>query len=200
MAYRDFKRDDLRQKFGIQEIGLYLFDVSKIERIEPSEKLKTDMVEARYINLSTEKAVSERLISPVLVEVRKRNNNFQIFSGEIITGDKKLGLNGEIDFVFAKTPITTKPETPIFCVTESKLGKVQEAFSQATAQMLGVQLFNKKYGSDIEIIHSIVTDGKTWRILKLENKQVLVDQNEFSTENLSLLLGVLQEIVDFYKK
>ena len=200
MAYRDFKMKDLEQKFGIQEIGIELFDVSKIKKIEPTDKLKTDLLEARYINLSTEKAVSERLVSPILVEVRKRNNDFQIFSGEIIEGDKKLGLNGEIDFIFAKTPITTKPKTPIFCVTESKLGRVTEAFPQATAQMIGVRLFNKNNNGHEETIHAIVTDGKTWRILRLEGNNVFIDQNDFSTENISLLLGVLQEIVNFYKK
>ena len=159
-----------------------------------------DLADARFINLSTEKAVSERLVAPILVEIRKLNKDFQIFSGEILTGDKKQGLNGEIDFVFAKTPITTKPETPIFCVTESKLGKVPQAFPQATAQMLGVRLFNQHYGSNIDIIHAIVTDGTTWRILKLENKTLYVDSTDFLITDLSTLLGVLQRIIDFYKK
>ena len=200
MAYRDFKRDDLKQKFGLQEIGTDIFDVTKIKLVQPSEKLKMDIADAQLINLSTEKAISERLVSPILAEIRRNNKDFQIFSGEIITGDKKLGLNGEIDFIFAKTPITTKPDTPIFCVTESKIGRVIEAFPQAMSQMLGVRLFNKNRNSDIEIIHSIVTDGTTWRIMKLEGNTVFVDQTNFSTQNLPVLLGVLQEVVNFYKK
>ena len=200
MAYRDFKMDDLERKFGVQEVGTDLYDVSKIIPIEPSDKLNADILEARHINLSTEKAVSERLVAPVLVEIKKRNMDFQIFSGETILGDKKLGLNGEIDFVFTKLPITTKPKTPIFCVTESKLGKVPEAFAQATAQMLGVRLFNKNHNFPIETIHAIVTDGRTWRILKLEGSTVFIDQTDFSTDKMPILLGVLQTIVDFYKK
>jgi hypothetical protein len=200
MAYRDFKREDLRIKFAVNEVGTDIFDVSKIKLIPPSEKLKMDIIDAQLINLSTEKAISERLVAPVLAEVRRNNKDFQIFSGETITGDKKLGLNGEIDFIFARTPITTKPDTPIFCVTESKIGRVIEAFPQAMAQMLGVRYFNKNRGSDIEIIHSIVTDGTTWRIMKLEGNTVFVDQTNFSTQNLPILLGVLQKVVDFYKK
>lgn len=200
MAYRDFKKEDLRQQFGIQENGVYLFRIPQILPINPTDKLKADLEDAQLINISTEKAVSERIVAPVLAEIRKRNVDCQIFSGEIITGDKKLGLNGEIDFIFAKTPITTKPETPIFCVTESKIGRVIEAFPQAMAQMLGVRFFNKKYDNSIDTIYGIVTDGTTWRILKLEGQTVFVDQNNFSINNLSILLGVLQEIVDFYKK
>ena len=109
-------------------------------------------------------------------------------------------INGQIDFIFAKTPITTKPNTPIFCVTESKIGRVIEAFPQAIAQMLGVREFNKSHDKDIVTIHAIVTDGKTWRILKLLNQNALVDQTDYSTDNLPILLGVFQEIIDFYKK
>ena len=200
MAYRNFKMRDLKEKFGIQEIGTDLFKVAAIKPIEPSLNLINKLADAPFITLSTEKAVSEQLVAPVLVEVAKLNDFVQIFSGETITGDKSLGLNGEIDFVFAKIPITTKPDTPIFCVVEAKIGRVIEAFPQATAQMLGVRYFNKKYGNPIETVHSIVTDGTTWRILKLEGEIVFVDQNNFSTNNLPVLLGVLQEIVNFYKK
>lgn len=156
--------------------------------------------DAQYINLSTEKALSECIVSPILVELRKRNDDYQVFSGEIIMGDKALGLNGEIDFVFAKIPITSKPETPIFCVVEAKIGRVLEAFPQAMAQMLGVRYFNKKHDNPIDTVHSIVTDGTTWRILKLEGQTAFVDLTNFSTNDLPTLLGVLQEIIDFYKK
>lgn len=200
MAYRDFKREDLKTKFGIQESGVYLFDEEKIRKIAPSESLLIKLGDAKYVNLSTEKALSECVVSPILVEIRKHNADYQIFSGETITGDKSLGLNGEIDFLFAKIPITTKPDTPIFCVVEAKIGRVIEAFPQATAQMLGVRFFNKKYGNPIEIVHAIVTDGTTWRVLKLEDQTLFVDQNSFSINNLPVLLGVLQAIVDFYKK
>ena len=119
MAYRDFKMDDLEKKFGIREIGTSFLDVLKIKLIEPSDKLKSDIFEARLITLSTEKAVSERLVVPVLAEMKKLNDEFlQVFSGEIIQGDKTQGLNGEIDFIMSKTPETTKPKNPIFCITE----------------------------------------------------------------------------------
>ena len=124
MAYRDLKMKDLGVKFGIQEIGTKLFDVSKIKKITPSDKLLSDLADAEYITLSTEKAVSERLVSPVLVEIAKLNEDLQIFSGEIIVADKANGLNGELDFIFARKPWTRKPKNPLLCVTESKLGLI----------------------------------------------------------------------------
>ena len=94
MAYRDFKIETLEQKFGIREIGIQLFETKKVKRVEPSEKLKMDLEDANIITLSTEKAVSERLVAPILAEIGKRNDFIQIFSGEIIVGDKKERQNG----------------------------------------------------------------------------------------------------------
>ena len=199
MAYRDFSLDMLEKQFGIREIGTILFNPNTITRIEPSDKLKADLEDAGIITLSTEKAVSERLVSPILAEIGKRNNFIQIFSGEIIVGDKKSGLNGEIDFLFARTPWTLKPKNPLLCVTESKLGFVDRGVDQAAAQMLGVKFFNQHRGYIVKVVHGVVTDGKSWRFLKLEDDNLYVDKSNYSTADLPLVLGVLQEIIDFYK-
>ena len=200
MAYRNFKIAELQAKFGIQEIGSQLFDPAKIRRIEPSAKLLSDLADAELITLSTEKAVSERLVSPVLAEIAKHNDFLQIFSGEIIDADKKVGLNGEIDFVFSRLPWTRKPQNPLLCVTESKLGLINSGVDQAAAQMLGIRTFNKIRNFTDMIVHGAVTDGTSWRFLKLLDNDLLVDRHVYSTVDLPLLLGVLQEIVDFYKK
>ena len=200
MAYRNFKIAELQAKFGIREIGSQLFDPAKIRRIEPSAKLLSDLADAELITLSTEKAVSERLVSPVLAEIAKHNDFLQIFSGEIIDADKKVGLNGEIDFVFSRLPWTRKPQNPLLCVTESKLGLINSGVDQAAAQMLGIRTFNKIRNFTDMIVHGAVTDGTSWRFLKLLDNDLLIDRHVYSTVDLPLLLGVLQEIVDFYKK
>lgn len=201
MAYRDFHMEDLEEKFNIEEKIIELFNPSKIKHIEPSKKLREDLTDARLITLSTEKALSERMVSPILAEMKKLNDDFlQIFSGEIIKADSSIGLNGEIDFLFSKTPETTKPKNPIFCITEAKIGLIDKAFPQAIAQMIGVRLFNKNKNHELAAVHGSVTDGKSWRFLKLEGNNIYIDKNEFATNELPLLLGVLQEIINFYKK
>lgn len=200
MAYRDFKMDDLEQKFHIREIGKEIFNPSKIVRVQPSDKLLSVLEDAELIPLSTEKALSEQVIAPILVEMKRRNPMIEIYSGEIINGDKKLGLNGEIDFIFSKQPRTIKPKSPIFCVTESKLSLVERAVPQAVAQMLGVRLFNQNKGVTYTTIHGIVTDGTTWLILQLNKNDLYVDSHRYSRGDLPLLLGVLQSIIDYYKE
>ena len=200
MAYRDFKMEDLERKFHIREIGKEIFIPTQINNIEPSDKLKIDIIESRYITLSTKKAVSERLVSPILVEIKKRNLDIiQIFSGEIIKADASQGLNGEIDFVFSRTPETLKPKNPLLIVREAKLGLIDGSVDQAAAQMIGMRVFNEKKGHPEEVIYGSVTDGITWRFLKLEGNNFYVDTHKFTIDNLPLLLGVLQKIIDFYK-
>jgi hypothetical protein len=201
MAYRDFKMKDLEDKFGIEEVSTSVFDFNKISKIEPSNNLKRSISEAGYITLSTELAISARIVAPILADLRRNNDRFQIFSGESIEGNKKLGLNGIIDFIFASVPITSAPNTPIFLLLkQSKSKNLKTVYPKAISQMLGIRYFNKIRNSDIETIHAVVTDGTTWHILKLKGNNVLVDQHNYTTENLSLLLGVLQEIINFYKK
>jgi hypothetical protein len=112
-----------------------------------------------------------------------------------------MGLNGELDFIISRRPWTRKPQNPLLCVTESKLGLINSGVDQATAQMLGLRIFNQNNGYNDElIIHGAVTDGTSWRFLKLEGTDLFLDMHVYSTEKLPLLLGVLQEIVNFYKK
>jgi predicted metalloendopeptidase len=201
MAYRYFKTKDLEEKFGIEEVVTNVFDYQKISKKEPSDNLKRSISEAGYLTLSSKLAISAQIVAPVLAELRKNNDKFQIFSGESIVGDKKLGLNGLTDFIFASTPMTSLPNTPIFLlIKQSKSANLKTVYPKAIAQMLGIRYFNKIRSSDIETIHAVVTDGTTWHILKLEGNNVLIDKHNYSTENLPLLLGVLQEIINFYKK
>jgi hypothetical protein len=58
---------------------------------------------AMAIAVGTEKARSELLISPVLVEVREiLNRTISIFSGTDFTVDDTVGLNGICDFLISR--------------------------------------------------------------------------------------------------
>ena len=134
--------------------------------------------------------------TPAITSVTPTNPN-QV---EIIKADSKQGLNGEIDFIIARTPETLKPKNPLLIVTESKLGLIDGSVNQAAAQMIGIRVFNENRHYERTAIYGAVTDGGTWRFLKLDENNFYVDTNKFTTDKLPLLLGVLQEIVSFYKK
>lgn len=198
MAYRDFREKDLKEKFKLKQKIQPIFD-TKIEPLEPSERLKANLEDAKLITLSTEKALSERVIAPILAEIKRLNpHQIQIFSGEIINADKNVGLNGEIDFIITRSTDTIEPQAPILLVTEAKIGRVEKAIPQAIAQMLGASVFNRNNNENVAAIHSIVTDGTSWLFLKLVDLQVFINDKMYYTNDLNNLLGALQKLINFY--
>jgi hypothetical protein len=165
-----------------------------------SQRLTLNMQAAEMMNLTTEKAVCEHLVSPVLTELRLNNENVvDFYSGEQLNVDSLRDLNGEIDFLFSKASESLGFEAPILCITEAKIGLIDKGIPQAAAQMYGVRLFNEKEGKPLKTVYGAVTDGKTWRFLKLEEDILYTDLTIYYLDNLPLLLGTLQWIIDFYK-
>jgi hypothetical protein len=200
MAYRKFKLAELESKFGIQNRLIDWLDLSTIAPIQPSDFLQMAMKKANIAPLSTEKALSERVISPIMTEIFELNlGTIQLFSGEIINVDESQGLNGEIDFLFNFRPYSATPETPIFSITESKIGMLNKAWAQAAAQMLGVSILNQKQNHPLEIVFGGVTDGNSWQFMKLEHKIVHIHPTVIPLAHLPLILGVFQYFIDVYK-
>lgn len=198
MAYRDFREKDLKEKFKLKQKIQPIFD-TEIEPLAPSERLKANLEDAKLITLSTEKALSERIIAPILAEIKRLNpHQIQIFSGEIINADKNMGLNGKIDFIITRSTDTIEPQAPILLVTEAKIGRVEKAIPQAIAQMLGASVFNQNNNENVAAIHSIVTDGTSWLFLKLTDLQVFINDKMYYTNDLNNLLGALQKLINFY--
>ena len=198
MAYRDFTFSDLYIKFGTEQSRKKLFD--KIVPQQPSDLLVAFLDTASDAALSTEKAVSEALVYPILQEIRLRNRaELKLFSGENLLGDKSKGLNGECDFILSKSPKTLDLGFPIINITEAKQGDIENLKSQAAAQLLGARLFNEHHGNPTETIYGACTSGFTWVFLKLERNEIVIDSDRYSISNLPQLLGVLQTIIDLSK-
>jgi hypothetical protein len=71
--------------------------------------------------LLSEKARSERIVSPILFECWEQNHEtFGIYSGINLEADSENGLNGECDFIIAARADTYTVESPIFMLIEAK--------------------------------------------------------------------------------
>lgn len=65
-------------------------------------------------SVGSEKARSELIISPILIEVRRIfNQEISIFSGEDFTVDELSGLNGICDFLISRSPEILSIEAPV---------------------------------------------------------------------------------------
>ena len=200
MAYRDFKFSDLEEKLGIKQQRKKLF--AQPNSVTPSGWLQeTIQIAQDTLVMTTEKAVSEGLVAPILQEIARHNpKKLQLFSGEILMADKSKGLNGECDFVFTKTHGSLQLQKPIIQITEAKKNDMNDlrSLSQTAAQMVGARIFNQKATKPIETIYGACTNGYEWIFLKLEGQTVFVDTDRYNLVNLPQLLGILQTMVDFY--
>lgn len=199
MAYRKYTSQKIRTELGLELEQEKMFINQKIDLIKPSQRLELVLETANQMALTTEKAVCEHLVSPILTEIQLRNKGIILFSGEQLNVDSSRNLNGEIDFLFTKTKNFLAIESPILCITEAKIGLIDKGIPQAAAQMYAVRLFNEKEGKPLKTVYGAVTDGKTWRFLKLEEQILYTDLEILYLDNLPLLLGTLQWIIDFYK-
>lgn len=199
MAYSKFTFLDLENKFGIQQSFRNLFDTSKIVPIEPSAYLIETLERQRYIPTKTEKARNEFIIAPILAEIKLRNKEtIQLFSGEEMMADRKLKLNGEVDFTFVHHPYAAEMRDPIFSVTEAKKGAIEDGWAQNAAQLYGARVFNQNHNDPVSDVYGAVSNGFDWQFLFLEGNTIYIDEKVFSITNLPLLLGILQSIVNKY--
>jgi hypothetical protein len=209
MAYSNFTLRKVKQEFGltIQEQGSFLPEITPIPPSDYlAETLRRNL--AMAIAVGTEKARSELLISPVLVEVREiLNRTVSIFSGTDFTVDDTVGLNGICDFLISRSSEQLLIEAPVVAIVEAKkddlnsgTGQIATQGSEKTseqsvanciAEMIAAQRFNKMNGSKIQNIYGTVTTGSNWRFLQLVGTTVSVDLADYPIPPIDRVLGIL---------
>lgn len=198
MAYTDFTIQDLRINFNIVDKKGYLF--KNVTAIPSSEWLQQTLARSEALPMKSEKARSEWVITPILLELRHRNNNFfTIYSGDTLTADKSQGLNGECDFILARDTQAFAINVPILCLVEAKKQDMETGIEQCAAQMIGAKRYNEKFGQQVDRIYGCVTTADVWKFLTLEGQLLTVDIDDYFISNLELILGIFQEIIDYYK-
>jgi hypothetical protein len=199
MSYKNYSLENLKETFQLKEKRAELF--SNITPIETSEFLKSILHETLKLPKRSEKSRCEAIIFPILLEMKRNNQDyFTIYSGEILNADKPHGLIGECDFILGKNNNSISIDSPLFCLIEAKKHDIEASIGQCAAQMLGAKLYNKNHGRDIPIIYGCVTNADNWQFLKLDNDTIIADTHYYYFDNLEKILGVLQTIIDFYKK
>jgi hypothetical protein len=141
MPYSNFTLRQVKQDFGIVTIEGSRF-LPAIPAISPSAYLQEALGEGVPLALATgsEKARSELIISPILVEVRKLlDRQVSLFSGEDFTVAPELGLNGTCDFLMSRSTEQMIIEAPAVIVVEAKKGDLKQGLGQCAAEMVAAQ-------------------------------------------------------------
>jgi hypothetical protein len=199
MPYKSFTFHQLKERFGL-EPSLSPILNAKVMPLEPSEWLWRTLEISSNTAVTTAKERSERIISPILLELIERNNRqFSLFSGWSFDVDLERGLNGECDFLLSSVPLDFEIKVPVFALRETKGGEIESCLPQCAAQMLAAQLFNEREHNSIPAVYGCVTTGVVWRFLKLEGNNLIVDPDVYCLDNVPMILGVLQTIVNLYQ-
>ncbi len=194
MAYSDFTSIDLTRKFGIQFDAKHLFP--NVSPIEPSDWLNESLKRGENSGFGSEKSRSERLVSPILLEVSTNHNHeFSIYSGVNLDVDESLGLRGECDFIFSFSRIQDFVTAPVFCITEAKKQDLERGTIQAAAQLIGARRFNDLENKEVNVLYGASTTGIEWRFLKYENNTITIDEKRYLITRLPQLLGVFDVII-----
>ncbi len=142
--------------------------------------------------LASEKARSEGIIYPILLEVRRiLNRQISLFSGEDFTVDEAVGLNGICDFLLSRSPEVLEIEAPAIVIVEAKKADLRTGFGQCIAQMVAAQQFNAAKNCPIPTIYGSVSNGTQWRFLKLEGNTVTIDLTDYPLPPVEQILGML---------
>jgi hypothetical protein len=198
MAYTDFTLEIIEENFGVINRKEILFP--SIKPIPISPFLQDALETAAELPIRSEKAKSEGVVFPVLVELRKRNDKyFTIYSGDSLNVDDTKGLRGECDFIIAKDVKSFSVNYPILQVVEAKRHDIELGIGQCAAQLIGAKIFNEKRNIHLPMIFGCVTNKAEWKFLKLENNIAYIDERTYSFAEMSEILGVFQFIIDYYK-
>jgi len=197
VSYREFTFQDVKQKLGLHiEEDESLHDA--VEDVAPSPALVAWLDENAPLamGINTEKARSEMIIAPVLLEVRRVfPKQLGFFSGREFNVDPARGLVGVCDFLLSLSPERYVVTAPVFAVTGAKNEDMPAGMPQCLAEMVAIQAFNERNGVVLPAVHGLVTTGSIWRFLRLVGRNAWIDRQEYYLHDLGRILGVLCHVV-----
>jgi hypothetical protein len=197
MPYSDFTLRRVRQDFNLTIVERPTF-LSPTEPIQPSPFLAAflDKYLPLALALNTEKARSEMLICPILLEVKDIfKQEISLFSGNDFTVDPSVGLNGVCDFLISRSSEQLFIEAPAVIVVEAKREDLNGGLGQCVAEMIAVQRFKEQNNKSIPIIYGTVTTGDRWKFLKLEGQIVNIGLLEYTIPPVEKILGILVSFI-----
>jgi hypothetical protein len=193
MAYNTFTLEQLKRDFALAVVEA----TEVFARVPPatvSAQLRDALAEGAPLAfaISTEKARSEMIIAPILMEVRRqRPGAVGLFSGTEFTVDPARGLSGFCDFLLSRSPEQLAIEAPVVAIVEAKNENIRGGVPQCIAEMVAAQLFNSDHGRPAERVYGAVTTGSNWLFMALEGQRVTIDLTEYFLPDIDRIVGIL---------
>lgn len=197
MAYTNFALDMLKQQFGLRtdEQGDYCAQMAPVP-LSTGLRDYLQQYGPLALAIGTEKARSELLIMPILVEVhRQLHGSFSLFSRVEFTVDNARGLRGTCDYLLSLSPEQWSIEAPVVVVVEAKNENRRQGLNQCLAEMVAVQLFNQEHKTPLETVYGVITTGTNWQFVRLAQTTVYIDRTEYHISAAERIVGILVGIL-----
>ncbi len=193
MAYSDFTLPKVQADFG-----LLFTETTEVftntEKITPSDRLSETLAEGIPLALAiaSEKARSELIITPILLEVRRRAEQLvSLFSGVNFVVSPEKGLTGFCDFILSCSPEQYFITKPVVTIVEAKNDNINSGLGQCAAEMVAAQLFNDIAQEENFPVYGVVTTGTNWKFLKLLDSTLFIDLREYYINEIDSILAIL---------
>ncbi len=196
MAYNNFNLELAKDRFDLRLMNSRFCETLPLS--EPQSEFLTIFDESFSLAevAKSEKAKSELLVSPILVQARRLvNRQVQLFSGEEFNVDQEKGLNGFCDFLFSKSENQFTIDAPVLMLVEAKRGELETGLGQCVAEMVAAQNYNQLRNRNIPVIYGCVTSGTLWQFLNLEGSDVTIDPTNYLVTPVQRILGILKWIL-----
>jgi hypothetical protein len=192
MSYSQF--ESLEQ--AIDAFNLTFVETSFFPQLQPiacSEILAVFLERSiPIVSAASEKARSEGIIYPVLLEVRELlHGAVSLFSGRDFTVDATVGLNGIVDFLICRSRSILVPQAPAIMLVEAKKADIASGYGQCVAEMVAGQRFNQSKHSDSTMVYGCISNGLLWRFLHLNDSTVTIDLIDYPLLPVDDLLAKL---------
>lgn len=197
MAYSSFTLSTVKSTFGVttnETVDLFA-DLGPVQPSELLQQILRDQVPLAGV-INTEKARSELIIMPLLMDVRRQlQNRIAIFSGSNFEVDPSQGLDGRCDFILSGSAEQYYISSPVLTVVEAKNESIPSGLGQCAATMIAAELFNQKDGESASLsrrpMYGVVTTGTVWKFLKLDGQIIFIDVQDYYIKEVDKLLGIL---------
>jgi hypothetical protein len=193
MSYSEFSLAKAKQAFGLTTL-----EKRDIFATIPELAASPLLAETLHYNLpialgsNSEKARSELIIAPILVDLRRQfQEKISLFSGIEFNVDPAQGLNGICDFLMTESSEILIITAPVLIIVEAKKENMNAGLGQCAAEMVAAQIFNEQEGTAIKTIYGAVTTGSIWQFLKLEKQVLSIDLSEYYLKDVNQILGIL---------
>ncbi len=196
MSFQNFNFPQVQHDLGLTVEEADLF--SQVESVTLREEFVAALTEGTNLALAvnTEKAKSEFIIAPLLLELRRSlGDRFGLFSGVELAVDPLRGLNGVCDFIITKSARQFILSSPLIAIVEAKNDNLRSGLGQCIAATYAAQLFNQQASDAIDAVFGLVTTGSAWKFLKLQQAVITIDVKEYYIDNAGKILGVLTNIL-----